>query len=685
MTPRPLSDATLHQISTVVLTLCQEALAQVRSRNGVMDQDPSLNHIRPAVINIVQRVTSASDPLVWTSGLRWRPLPLEFSDSARSEIAAIMIAAAWEACPSDSDDIPDVEMPEWLREKATEEYARLTMPDTLKQFPLDPPPEDRLLRLIRAVEEGAWQDYETLYDDVFATKAIRAARAAAPLLFAAIHAAVANFFQELNTEAPIFRLPAELLSSVAVYLDWRSRFNASSVCRHWRYLFLQGSPHVWRRVNATHDYNSYMFSPYRGTLSRVLALSGAADLWVQLSLGGSEKEDLVRCSKDGSLGTQLARCTYLDLHIRQEVFMFPEVAEIIYVALCQEMPRLQVFSLCTLSSNFDLVAQSSDTKLFAGSAPLLRRVVLEVPVPGHLFGNNRFPSVTQLILPLQVSLSLETLSGALSIFPSVTQLALYPMEETEDTTLSWILALPPRLDLLVLYVEPYAAGNCARILDSFRRDRPSSIWIRCQAGDVLDPENALEILIALANTCPSMITSMRFDHVHRLIDDGDREHSPLDDDIAVYAWTSEDGRTIPCYGLLDIDPDAEWSYGGGILLRLTALSLDETLFGLHPDFPTLPALEVLTIGILPPPAQHNSHFSIFLLPRSEPTVYVFPALRALTLAVTWRDTDACTTRIAPEVLREFIENHMQYDATHIQTLTLRGLFVIETIPAEIAA
>ncbi|KZV82388.1 hypothetical protein EXIGLDRAFT_754975 [Exidia glandulosa HHB12029] len=567
---------------------------------------------------------------------------------------------------------------------------------------------------------------DTLRCDVAATMGAAVSDGArTPLIvsFVLEHPTFAAFLETLNLDVPVNRIHSEILAHIFAELDWIERFKTLTVCRLWRRIALDEFPgSVWRRIDTSGD--GAHLSDYPGGLSRVQALSRSSNLSLNLVTKGTvDESEIVRCGKDGTLRKVFAQCAHLRLTLAP--FSGRYAARAICKSLSQKMPRLRTFSLVTHSDTLEHIAKEMTAQHFSGGAPQLQLVKWQDgPLPPRLTPGTRFSAVTQLVFERMEVLLYEPLREMLAFFPALRHLTLCPYSsETwpqDRGGTEWTLALPAQLEDLSLRFYGSDWDYLTEIAAALKRVAIPRVWI--QYSDVYEKRQQLYILKAWKASSPSTVTNMRFDHVHRVVhpddcdeywllprkyNDGDkiRREDLLDlgktpfmiKELNVCAWTGEDSgisESRPCHAILGLPAPLVRPHCAPLVLDLTHLSLDETLLGFHREFPlALPKLEVLTIGVLSPLAQRmeqeyderDASSSVFFLPREGRREYVFPALRVLKLAVTWHEADGCVTRVAPEVVHEFIEDHVQYNALRLEKLVLRGVYVLETIPAEIAA
>lgn len=476
----------------------------------------------------------------------------------------------------------------------------------------------------------------------------------------------ARFARTCNESAPIFRLPTEVLGHIFVRLAWHERFDAASVSTSWASI-LYNAPTLWNYVDM-HDDAAWADNPHAvpGSLTSVLALSAAADLTWVVRVTTANGEEVVR-----ELQRHLARCVNLELWFLDAVPI--AITAALLAALRWPAPRLLRFVFGD-PVNLLWSPVPDPLPLFGGQAPRLQSVKLLCKTTAPVLATSSFPSVTQLVLQLTDGISFAGLRHVLSRFRHVRHLSIDSAGDVPSLDLTWTRLIPSTLEDLVLF--PDSKEDLEDVIRTLQRDRIVRLWIWYAYDE--EPEEALSLLQCLSDT--ARVSNLRIDHKFQ-----DRDGT---EDVNVYMWDCEDAGAAearPVHSMLNAPVGLWQQLDDALLSRLTHLSVDETLLGQHDAFPALPQLEVLTVGILPPQEQNHADLSIFLLPRTARTVLHFPALRMLKLAVTRLPYDEGATRLAPEVVREFVECRLRYVALRLETLVLRGVFLLENVPAEVAA
>lgn len=137
--------------------------------------------------------------------------------------------------------------------------------------------------------------------------------------------------------------------------------------------------------------------------------------------------------------------------------------------------------------------------------------------------------------------------------------------------------------------------------------------------------------------------------------------------------------------------DGDWTLGvqgvpwcslHSAFATLTFLSVGESIFAVGPRLPETPALTNLVIGLLHNTSQISfGHESVFLLPRDSERRLLCPRLCTLSLSGTSTadvQSGGSGTRLAPYMVRDFIECHLHFEVPRLQQLTLKGVALVES-------
>lgn len=443
------------------------------------------------------------------------------------------------------------------------------------------------------------------------------------------------------------RLPPELLCTVVEPLPLNDRMAVTHVCRAWRDVLVHHSPSVW---------SSLVYESMKeGSLTALLRRSASADLHLELHVRKNCWVEVVRC-----LEQHLARCTHLKLLIDQR--LRTKAARALARALCCPAPRLRTFKVYDHLDSFNH-ERDPELRLFAGQAARLRLAKMHMHMDA--WPHPALPDVEQLLYCHTGELRLSHVENLLPRVQSCRSIGIEIDEWNADDVVSpsALLPLPATLEALLI-ISNKALVDPAPLLSAM--DFAAVPHVHVEYNYVSPKEPALNVLEILAGD-----TEMRYMHLNS---------STNEDSLNVDLWDSYNtprlhrtATSLP-FGAHAVD---------ALFANLTHLLLGELIVALADQIPPLPAVVHLTLQTLAPEYQKtDGHDSAFMLPRTREQVLRCPALRTFRVGARFRGG---FTHIAPEMIREFVEWHLNFDAPRLPRLVLRGLCILENVPEEASA
>ncbi|KZV82279.1 hypothetical protein EXIGLDRAFT_729918 [Exidia glandulosa HHB12029] len=442
-------------------------------------------------------------------------------------------------------------------------------------------------------------------------------------------------------------LPLELVCIVFECLPLRDCILATHVCRAWRHFLVDCAPSIWCSISS-----EPILPP--GALPVLLARSGSSDIELSVRVALDRWKEVVDC-----LAANMYRCRSLSVRISSaRTDDYTDMTAALTSALCNPAPRMRKFRL------FDRGGLFNSPGILGGVAPHLRVVKLYCN-PGALGECEAFQGATRAMYANPSWTTHEDVSNILQRLPKLEALALdldYWHRWGTGRRNDHILVFPPTLKHLVLRGDSEVQNACL-VLDAIDHSKLHEICVTCPSrkdGTSPDPEFVEKLLRQMLDDGPpavkmSIYGSSFLDISIKRADDSER-------------------------GLIRVPrgrrPEQSFS-------TVTLLSLGESALDPNVPFPSIPLVTDLTIIMLDHDEYADvAHDSVFLLPRTHDDMHILvcPSLRIFRIRAS-----KGAARVAPEVIREFVEYHLDYAEPLLEKLAICGAEVLHNNVAEVAA
>ncbi|KZV86379.1 hypothetical protein EXIGLDRAFT_840831 [Exidia glandulosa HHB12029] len=220
MEEESLRDDHARRISIAVRALCNEALSAIPDRIAYREGAPALHGLFSDVAHIAETSIRAHER--GSEFKQHRPV-WAFSKHMRAELEdAIAAAFASSRETEGAERIAPQSLSELAMQGSIQDFLA-----AVKKLPVTVSTDDRILRLICAVNHGSTEDLVTAFKAVFTSEPY--AKCATRVINSLVRSTVAAFLETLNGHMYACRLPPEVLASVAGYLD--NRMQTSGVFR----------------------------------------------------------------------------------------------------------------------------------------------------------------------------------------------------------------------------------------------------------------------------------------------------------------------------------------------------------------------------------------------------------------------------------------------------------------------
>lgn len=477
--------------------------------------------------------------------------------------------------------------------------------------------------------------------------------------------AVSFIARRVNDHAPMARLPRELFCSVfSLYIYLGDVVQATGVCHVWRNALLH-TPSVWAL------FSNYQMPCPPGTIPRLLALSSSLPLHLDLEATESNWEEICDC-----IEANLHRCISF-----AATFNTVKASERLTQVLCSNpAPILRTFKMYDSNGWFNdsryrpLDRNGEPDILFARQAPVLELAKIHTDLSDGIQYRTAFRTVKRLRIQTTSTdvLSAQRLVDIFDLFPCLEIFAI-EFDIWHNTDSAPLVTLPSSLTDLLLETTNTTLSLSA-VIRCINSD--NLLGLRGKLSKDCSPEQALELLR------------------HML-----RDTKPTTLDIS---WGSSD--LLEVFGYWKRNRDAkdneEFERGAShvplsairelpseLFASVTWLAVTEDILSSEDiDIPEIPSVTRLTVRLLYAPVHAIlGEFSMFLLPLSR--VFAFPLLNKLEIRaapVSETQSGGYTTWLTPDLIYNFIQQNLRYQAARIERFILRGAKLVESRIEEVA-
>ncbi|KAH7102605.1 hypothetical protein BKA62DRAFT_769465 [Auriculariales sp. MPI-PUGE-AT-0066] len=495
-----------------------------------------------------------------------------------------------------------------------------------------------------------------------------------PAILGVVYKALEEFVYKQNATQPLSKLPPELLAEVFSYLNDANRASVSLVSRTWNDILFT-SPDIWRTVDVEQK------KP--GMVQKILSFSGSCIISLDVLIDGNNWREITSC-----LTESLYRCVSLSLSIGSG---FPrddkEAGKAVADAMSYPAPRLQRFRLFDHLGAFCRGYDDGDFHLFSDTAPQLNLVKLHTNIDAFRHSAGAFQHVKKVLFSPSDDLTPAHIRQMCELFVSAVEFSV----EVDD------------------------ASQEIRDADEGSISLPASVTqLAAVANNDISGAEALLRLFPNTNSIPWVCISLNQKAVTSQIDQAfERIGSGLHPYQAIRLETSSskgeynlhlypdainlddmanlaDGAAVRQRCIVDVHHSVSFA-PLGIFEHVTKLYIGEFAVNVGDPIPPIPNVLHLTVFAVKPLFQQtDGHKGVFVLPSADSSEFgsqrqrpfLCPKLKTLCLATRtgtiWSaDVQSVATRLAPEMICEFVDAYLEFEASKLESITIRGIDILQ--------